>query len=65
MARNTSVTLGNNFDGFVASKVKEGRYDSTSEAIRAKNKPFCWTLYLLFTPTMRYKWLNVLSGKLK
>lgn len=35
MARNTSVTLGKHFDGFVESKVKEGRYGSTSEAVRA------------------------------
>ena len=35
MARNTSVTLGKHFDGFVESKVREGRYGSTSEAVRA------------------------------
>lgn len=34
MARNTSVTLGKHFDGFIESKVKEGRYGSTSEAVR-------------------------------
>ncbi|MDN4504173.1 type II toxin-antitoxin system ParD family antitoxin [Alteromonadaceae bacterium BrNp21-10] len=35
MPRNTSVTLGEHFDSFVESKVREGRYGSTSEAIRA------------------------------
>lgn len=35
MPRNTSVTLGKHFDGFVESKIKEGRYGSTSEAVRA------------------------------
>ena len=35
MPRNTSVTLGQHFDSFVDSKVKEGRYGSTSETIRA------------------------------
>lgn len=35
MPRNTSVTLGEHFDDFVAVQVKEGRYASTSEVIRA------------------------------
>ncbi len=35
MPRNTSVTLGKHFDRFIESKVQEGRYGSTSEAIRA------------------------------
>lgn len=35
MPRNTSVTLGEHFDSFVENKVREGRYGSTSETIRA------------------------------
>ncbi len=35
MARNTSVTLGKHFEEFIQSKIKEGRYQSTSEAVRA------------------------------
>jgi antitoxin ParD1/3/4 len=35
MARNTRVTLGKHFDSFIEAKVKEGRYGSTSEAVRA------------------------------
>ena len=35
MSRNTSVTLGHHFEQFVAEKIKEGRYQSVSEVIRA------------------------------
>lgn len=35
MARNTSITLGEHFDGFIAAKIKEGRFESKSEAVRA------------------------------
>lgn len=35
MHRNTSVTLGEHLTNFVEKKVKEGRFESTSEAVRA------------------------------
>lgn len=35
MARNTSVTLGEHFDEFVAEKIGEGRFQSVSEVVRA------------------------------
>ncbi|MEM9795072.1 MAG: type II toxin-antitoxin system ParD family antitoxin [Pseudomonadota bacterium] len=35
MARNTSVTLGDHFSDFIEAKVKEGRYGSASDMIRA------------------------------
>ena len=35
MPRNTSVTLGEHFDTFIAKKIGEGRYHSVSEAVRA------------------------------
>jgi len=35
MPRNTSVTLGDHFDKFVADKIEEGRFHSVSEAVRA------------------------------
>ena len=35
MSRNTSVSLGPHFAGFVDRKVKEGRYGSASDVIRA------------------------------
>jgi len=35
MQRNTSVTLGEHFSDFVESKIRQGRYESTSEAVRA------------------------------
>ena len=35
MQRNTSVILGDHFSTFVISKIKEGRFESTSEAVRA------------------------------
>jgi len=35
MARNTSVTLGEHFEEFIAQKIKKGRFQSVSEVVRA------------------------------
>lgn len=35
MAKNTSMTLGKHFDGFIAHQIESGRYSSVSEVIRA------------------------------
>ncbi|MEM7206360.1 MAG: type II toxin-antitoxin system ParD family antitoxin [Pseudomonadota bacterium] len=35
MSRNTSVTLGEHFSQFVDEKIQAGRFESTSEAVRA------------------------------
>jgi antitoxin ParD1/3/4 len=35
MPKNTSVSLGDYFDGFVESKIHEGRFKNASEVIRA------------------------------
>jgi len=35
MSRNTSVTLGEHFTEFIRDKVANGRFESTSEAVRA------------------------------
>lgn len=35
MPKNTSITLGEHFDGFIAQQIDEGRYASASEVVRA------------------------------
>ncbi|HBS14360.1 MAG TPA: type II toxin-antitoxin system ParD family antitoxin [Alcanivorax sp.] len=35
MPKNTSISLGEHFDTFVAEQLKSGRYSSTSEVVRA------------------------------
>jgi len=35
MGRNTSVSLGHYFEGFVENNISEGRYKNVSEIIRA------------------------------
>ncbi len=34
MAKNTSISLGNHFDEFIAQQLKSGRYGSASEVVR-------------------------------
>ena len=35
MSKNTSMTLGEHFDGFIAHQISEGRFASASEVVRA------------------------------
>lgn len=40
MAKNTSITLGDHFEGFIARQIAEGRYASASEVVRAALRLF-------------------------
>jgi antitoxin ParD1/3/4 len=40
MPKNTSMTLGEHFDGFLAHKIDEGRFSSASEVVRAALRMF-------------------------
>jgi len=33
--KNTSVSMGQHFDAFISDQIKNGRYSSTSEVVRA------------------------------
>ncbi len=35
MAKNTSVSLGTHFEGFINGRLQTGRYNSTSDVVRA------------------------------
>jgi antitoxin ParD1/3/4 len=40
MAKNTSISLGDHFEGFVNRQIESGRYGSVSEVIRASLRLF-------------------------
>jgi antitoxin ParD1/3/4 len=35
MSKNTSITLGEHFDGFISKQINDGRFASASEVVRA------------------------------
>lgn len=35
MSKNTSITLGTHFDGFISTQLENGRFSSASEVVRA------------------------------
>lgn len=40
MAKNTSILLGDHFDGFISRQVKAGKFASASEVVRAALRMF-------------------------
>lgn len=40
MAKNTSILLGDYFDGFINQQIKSGKYSSASEVVRAALRMF-------------------------
>jgi len=40
MSKNTSMTLGKHFDGFIAKQIDNGRFASASEVVRAALRMF-------------------------
>lgn len=40
MPKNTSMTLGEHFDGFITRQINEGRFASASEVVRAALRMF-------------------------
>lgn len=40
MPKNTSMTLGEHFDDFIASQISDGRFASASEVVRAALRMF-------------------------